>query len=76
MKFICQDDNFVYVNVNDLHNYENITHADSFFLEIFSNQNLNKFTDNNGDNTLFKNLKISNLDWLEIISFIRNISSY
>jgi|TARA_B100000524_G_scaffold275063_1_gene152525 hypothetical protein len=72
MKFICQDDNFVYVNVNDLHNYENITHADGFFLEIFSNQNLNKFTDNNGDNTLFKNLKISNLDWLEIISFIKN----
>lgn len=72
MKFICQDDNFVYINVDDLQNYENITLADSFFLEIFSNSNLEKFTDSNGDNTLFKNLKISNIDWLEIISFIKN----
>lgn len=72
MKFICHDNNFVYINVDDLCNYENITLADNFFLELFSNSNLDKFTDENGDNTLFKNLKISNLDWLEIISFIKN----
>ena len=57
MKFICHDNNFVYINVDDLCNYENITLADNFFLDLFSNSNLDKFTDENGDNTLFKNIK-------------------
>lgn len=71
IKFICQDNNVIFININDLPNYENLQDADSF-VKIFSNENLEKYSDISGNNDILKVLKISSIEWLEMISFIKN----
>ena len=70
MKFICVDQVPVYFDISKLDTYSSLNDADSF-KEIFSNDNLNNFNDDSGNNLLIS-LNISCTDWLELVSFIKN----
>tara|TARA_B100001287_G_C22593072_1_gene486623 strand:+ start:168 stop:749 length:582 start_codon:yes stop_codon:yes gene_type:complete len=70
MKFICKNDTIVYIDLNKLLKYDNLHDADTF-KKIFSKSNLDKYQDDDC-NLILKKLNITNTDWLELLSFIKN----
>ena len=69
LKFICKDNNVIYINPEHLCKMDNLKNIENF-KSLFSESNLSDRTDKD-ECLLLKNLNLTSEDWLEFISFVK-----